>query len=77
MSSSRARRAAAPTSFALPKVNRGWGVSRARVSDRNSRSSSPYPGVGSRGGGNKRKSPAALAMEARGGRVRKFQRVKR
>ena len=52
-------------------------MSRARVSDRNSRSSSPYPGVGSRGGGNKRKSPAALAMEARGGRVRKFQRVKR
>ena len=78
--SGRASRAAAPTSFAPPKANRGWGTSRAYAVGGKSGRSTPVRGARSRGarrGALQEKSAAAKRLEASGGVVRRFVRVRR
>ena len=76
--SGRASRAAAPTSFAPPKANRGWGTSRAYAVGTGR--TTPVRGARSRGakrGALQEKSEAAKRLEASGGLVRRFVRVRR
>mmetsp|Transcript_27556 Transcript_27556/g.61223 ORF Transcript_27556/g.61223 Transcript_27556/m.61223 type:complete len:620 (+) Transcript_27556:246-2105(+) len=76
--SGRASRAAAPTSFVPDKANRGWGSSRAYAPGRRTAPVRNAHRVAKAGaGGGKKKSEAAKRIEAAGGFVRKFRRVRR